>query len=103
MESIDFWLLEVWKRIDILNISFEFAVLWSIVLSRRREFVIIIVENLLVIEVQEDDRHQSSVFVICDSTSIVAFTSKIVNSIKRNSVWVFIDEQVKLEGTDSKI
>jgi len=103
MESINFWLLEIWKRIDVLNISFEFTMLWSIILSRRREFVIIIVENLLVVKVQQDNRHQSSIFIICDSTSIVAFTSKIVNSIKRNSVWVFIDKQVKLKGTNSKI
>jgi len=103
VESVNLWVLEIWKTVDIFNINFIISMFWSIVFSRWREFVVIIVENLLIIEIRKDTRHQSSIFVISYSSSIVTFTGKVIDSIKRYFVWIFIDKQLQLESTDSQI
>jgi hypothetical protein len=81
VESINLWFLEVRKTVDVINVNFIISMFRGVVLTRWREFVVIIVVNRWVIEILKDARHQSSIFVISDSSSIVTFTSKVIDSI----------------------
>jgi len=103
MESKDFWLWILRKALDIFEVSFVFCELRGKVDTWWREFVVVVVIDSLAVEIAKDDCHKSSIFVICYSTTIVTFTSQVVESIKRNLLRVFIDENEKLLCTYSKI
>lgn len=81
MESINLWGLEVWKTVDVINIDLIVSMFWGIVLSRRRELIVIVRENLFVIEIFKDASHESSIFIVSDSSSIVTFTSEVIDSV----------------------
>jgi len=52
METKGFWVWEVRKGINIVEISLIVSMFWSVVKSRRREFIIIIINDFIIVELE---------------------------------------------------
>jgi hypothetical protein len=103
MESVDLWIWEHRKTLDVSMVAIHVGVLGSKVDARWRELVVIILINLFAVELLEDDFVKSKVHFLSNSTTVVTRSSEIVEGVERSLVGVVIDEDLKLLSTDTQV
>ena len=102
METKDLWLWVLRQTLYILDVVVVICVGRSIVDSTWRQFVGV-VKDFLSVVVFKNSHHESSVFVVSHTTSIVTFSSQILQGIEWSLVWILIDENSELSDTDSQV
>jgi hypothetical protein len=103
MEAEYFGFREIWQWVDEIDVTIVFHVLWCIINTRGREFVIIVKTNFFTVELFDDTFHEDSVSRICNLTAVVAFTREIPQSIEWYLVRILIYEDLELHGADPQI
>ena len=103
MEPVNFGIWVLRQLLDVVNIPIKVGELRREVDARGRELVVVVLVDFFAVEGLEDDFHQSSVLVVCDSSSVVTLSSQVVQGVKRNLLWVFVDEDDQLTSTDSEV
>jgi len=102
VHSEDFTVIIDGKRLSKLNVTSLVSVTRDNVSATFSQWVVLIVDDLLVEVIGEMKLNQTFILSISDSTSIVSFRHHIVEGFKRHC-WEFVQEKHELLLGDTEI
>ena len=94
------WILR--KSFNVCEVILIFWKWWSKINSWGWELIIFI-KYLFCVIVFQNSHQKSSILIISDSTSIIAFSCQILQGIKWSFFWVLVDKYSELSDWNSKI